>query len=191
MELTLYCGRRVRVAEIMMFNAERLGQLVVMRQRANEKMGGVSTGLGFWGSPGWVIGGVIALGALEHWLSGKAAKEGLQILEQAQQLYYSIKSDGQYFSIIEVNNSHMPNPELWTVSRAVKKEFKLGTMRFKERRLTITQHNISMMERWRGKTERSIDTSWIHNGDPFIYVKEDNGVSCAIRWDAVSHFSPD
>jgi hypothetical protein len=43
-------------------------------------MAGVSTGIGFWGSPLWALGGAAALGLVEGALSSSARKQALQYL---------------------------------------------------------------------------------------------------------------
>jgi len=70
--------RIVPVSEVKMYHVKAVAKLRGILAAAQEKLGGVQTGLGFIGSPGWVIGGAVVLGAIEQALSSANAKIGVK-----------------------------------------------------------------------------------------------------------------
>src|SRR5258707_3807369 len=97
--LLLSSGQTLKVRGIELFPAEELAKVAGLRGDAAQKLGGVSTGLGFIGSPGWVIGASAALGFLEAALSDGAKKSGLRLLSQAEGLSDAVRSQGRLFEI--------------------------------------------------------------------------------------------
>ena len=84
--VVLISGDRHRIEKVMLYEAKAVSELQSLRQQASKLFAGVSTGLGFWGSPGWVIGGALVLGALESLASRSNAKKGYEILVQVENL---------------------------------------------------------------------------------------------------------
>jgi hypothetical protein len=99
---------------------------------------------------------LVALSALENWLSGKAAKKEWQMLQQAEELYRDVKSAGRYFPTEHVESNDNPKSRSLESFFIVQKEFKLAAMAPKERTLAMTQCNVSFRERWSGRMERTV-----------------------------------
>ncbi|HEY8906612.1 MAG TPA: hypothetical protein VIM63_11305, partial [Rhodoferax sp.] len=62
LQLGLVSGTRYTVTDIFLCREAPLRQANELRQKASNGLKGVSTGIGFLGSPEWAIGGAIGLG---------------------------------------------------------------------------------------------------------------------------------
>jgi len=80
LRIILASGDDFSIEQIKLFDANEVARIFALKQNAQSLLGGVSTGIGFWGSPGWVVGGALALGFLEGLLSQSAAKKGARML---------------------------------------------------------------------------------------------------------------
>jgi hypothetical protein len=122
--VTLKSGETLSVRRVMLYNANNVNEIMALRAQAQQNLGGVSTGIGFWGSPGWVIEGALVLGAIENWLSNKSAKLGMEQMTQARQKYLHMMTTGLWFDVPLVANFNLPQPALWSAitTREVKQE---------------------------------------------------------------------
>jgi hypothetical protein len=179
---------RFQINGIWLYPSNDIARWRAMLQEAQIKMGGVSTGLGFWGSPGWVVGGALVLGALETHLSNKQAKEGVEILQKAAKLLEDIRSAGQVFQVGKIQNGNLPLPELWQARAVGETRHDLRAMGFIERGKFIAQHKLTKQQLSTGVV--AIQNTQIYSllGEDFIgAVANDRPFS--FRWSAVSYFS--
>jgi len=106
-------GARYRVSQVFLHEEKQLRKAHGLRATAATNLGGVSTGIGFWGSPEWALGGAFALGILEGVASGAAAKKGISQLEEASHVIASAQRDGTFVSVQDIQNIAFPQPSLW------------------------------------------------------------------------------
>lgn len=97
-----------------MFHAKAVAKWRGMIATAQEKLGGVQSGIGFLGSPGWVVTGSLVLGAIEGALSSASAKVGLKLLGEASEFLAEVHSRGVFVPVSELRGLDTPNPEAWT-----------------------------------------------------------------------------
>lgn len=109
--------RILQVTEIKMFHAKAVARWRGLIASAQEKLGGVQSGIGFIGSAGWVITGSLVLGAIEGALSSANAKLGMKILGEAGQLLEEMHKRGTFVPISEIENIDQPRPEMWQARR--------------------------------------------------------------------------
>jgi hypothetical protein len=166
--LLLSSGQTLRVRAVELYPAEQLAKIAGLRAQATQKMGGVSTGLGFIGSPGWVIGASAVLGVLEAALSESSKKQALPLLRQAEQLAAALHSQGQLCQIEIIRHIERPNPGSWTANAVVSKR-------------------VSEYSGFLGKEiyrEEKVTTDLVHTGDDFLRVQTDDGL-INVRWSSV------
>ncbi|MCP1914447.1 hypothetical protein J2R96_006927 [Bradyrhizobium elkanii] len=101
---------------IELYPAEQLAKIAGLRAQAAQKMGGVSTGLGFIGSPAWAVGAGAVLGVLEAALSESSRKQALPTIKYAEELVMSLRATGQVFGIENIKHIEHPDPSVWAVS---------------------------------------------------------------------------
>ncbi len=111
----LTSGQLLKLRGITLYPVEMVSEITKLREIALSKIGGVSSGIGFLGSPGWAIGAGAALGLIEGALSSSARKKGFQMLLEADQKHLSLRRTGRVFPFGRVINRDQPNPNLWRV----------------------------------------------------------------------------
>ena len=72
--ITLVSGERLVVREVLQYDENKVAEINSLKAQAGNELQGFTTGLGFWGSPGWVIGGALALGAVESMISNRSRR---------------------------------------------------------------------------------------------------------------------
>jgi hypothetical protein len=98
----LASGQSLKLRRVMLYNEEDVTEIATLRAQAMKSLGGVSTGIGFIGSPEWVLGGAAALGILEGLLSGAVKKQGVEALQKAKQKTEELAKAGVLFEASEL-----------------------------------------------------------------------------------------
>ena len=106
-------GSRYCISEVFLCEEAQLRRAHALRIAASQNLGGGSTGIGFWGSPQWALGGALALGILEGIANNAAAKKGISQLEEANHALTAAKNDGAFIPVEDIQNIAVPQPELW------------------------------------------------------------------------------
>ena len=188
LQLTLAAGDTRYVEQIMLFDAAAVAEIAALKQKAMTLLGGVSTGIGFWGSPGWVIGGVAALGILENALSQTAAKEGVKVLTKAYEAEHRLRAAGRFFPVHEIDLIHVQLPQLWSGMAVGNAEQPTSSFYEWQLKDIAKERGVSL------KTLLSQPTitfqgeaRFVYNGDEFITVIAEKRIA-HIRWSAVTAF---
>lgn len=105
--------RILQVTEIKMYHAKAVAKWRGMMAAAQEKMGGVSSGIGFIGSPEYVITGSLVLGALEAAISNANAKVGIKLLGEANRFLEEMHDRSVFIPVSSVANIDRSQPEMW------------------------------------------------------------------------------
>jgi hypothetical protein len=163
--IVLVSGERLLMRAVLLYEAEKVAEIAALKAQAAEKLQGFSTGIGFWGSPGWVLGGAAALGLVEGFLSGSKQRQGLQLLRLAAAKFEELAKTAVFVPADQVWNLQSPHPQSW--SAALKLQG--GT--------------------WVAKTFGKSEQQYVHNGEDFVNIKTDAGVVC-IRWSHVASYVP-
>ena len=77
--ILLTSGQSVKLRRVLLFEADLVDEIALLRVKALKGLGGVSTGIGFWGSPSWALGGAAALGLFEGLLSSATRNQALAV----------------------------------------------------------------------------------------------------------------
>jgi hypothetical protein len=170
--IVLVSGERLLMREMLLYEAEKVAEITALKARATEKLKGFSTGIGFWGSPGWVLGGAAALGLVEGLFSAGAQKEGLRLLGDAAAKFEKLSESAVFFRSDRVRGVEKSYPGNWAAVRKIDPQDDRGWLakRFVDKP--------GAYEKW-----------YVHNGDDFITIKTDGGVVC-IRWSHVASYVP-
>lgn len=109
--------RIMQVIEIKMYHAKAVAMWRGMMAAAQERMGGVSSGIGFIGSPGFVIAGSLVLGALESAISNSNAKAGFKLLGEANAFLEKMHDRSVFVPVSDVANIGRPQVEMWQATQ--------------------------------------------------------------------------
>jgi hypothetical protein len=111
--LGLVSGAKYTVTDVFLCLEAPARQARELRLRAASGLKGVSTGIGFMGSPEWVIGGSLALGVLEGIASNATAKAAVHDLQEAMKLSAAAARAGIFVPIKHIDNIGQPSPSTW------------------------------------------------------------------------------
>lgn len=192
--IVLASGQTLRVRSVKLFEADKVNEVANLKAAAVQKFGGVSTGIGFWGSPGWVLGGVAALGFLEGLLSSAARKEGVELLRRAETGFQEMVAGAQFFDASHLMNSHIPYPQAWSAVGISVRHIDVSELNWLSRKNLLRQHGKSEndIEHFDGTPYLVIrsEKRYVHDGDEFVNIGTGIG-TISIRWShIVAYFPP-
>ena len=97
--ITLVSGERLVVREVLLYDVDKVAEINSLKAQASNELKGFSTGIGFWGSPDWVVGGALALGAVESMISNAKQKTGLRLLRLAAEKFNQLPNNSVFVSV--------------------------------------------------------------------------------------------
>ena len=110
------------------------------------------------------------VGAIEHAVSKGLSEEGIQLLAEATKSENSVRANGKYLPIAKIQNVEHPVPGMWRVPfERVATVLKQGFISTKEEKLKVP-------------------CAYIHNGDEFVWIKNEAGKESAVKWDHVEKY---
>ena len=113
LEIMLSSGMQLDISHVELFDELIVTEIATLNAQAAAKLGRTSSGIGFVGSPEWVIGGTIVASVLAKAASNQAAKEATEMLLQAQAQAAELRSIGRFFPVESMNCSDPSNPQSW------------------------------------------------------------------------------
>ncbi|WP_445216205.1 hypothetical protein ACKWRH_28350 [Bradyrhizobium sp. Pa8] len=181
----LSSGQTLKIHGVTLYPTESIAIISGLRSEAASKMGGVSTGIGFIGSPTWAIGAGAALGFLESVASDAARKNGLKMFAEADRQTDAMYAQGLLFRMKDVTNSDRPLPASWSSTALVDDYQSIAPLSRKQQDAVLSQNRLTQADLVNGylmpiKRERL----YSHNGDEFLSVDTDFGL-INIRWSSV------
>jgi hypothetical protein len=87
---------------VKLYRANEVERAAALQAKAQAKLGGVSSGIGFWGSPTWVIGGALVLGSIEQALGSGMAREGQELQREALGIMTRLRDNGTFIPVEEI-----------------------------------------------------------------------------------------
>ena len=174
LEIRLVSGTELIIKAVWLYDAIHLSEISSLRAMAVKSLQGVSTGLGSFGSIGWVLATSVVIGAVEGVLSAGAASSGSSMLSEVIKLEEKLRTRGVVCPVGRIENIETPIPGLWRVcyKRQAKveagKSFLTGEQKFEL---------------------REVQSALIHPGDDFLTVQTEDGSVRSIRWSAVESYA--
>lgn len=184
----LSSGQTVRMRAVLLYDADELSDISNLRRQATQKLGGVSSGIGFLGSPSWVIGASVATSIIESALSSGVQKQGLQLLQAADARSKALVDKGRYCDIARIDNAHLPHPASWSCEVDVRLSVDLGKISWGERSNFLKKHNRTKADVHDNFVEIVVTRRMVHTGDDFVQMDTDIG-PLSIRWSHVTAYS--
>ncbi|HAO78014.1 MAG TPA: hypothetical protein DCQ92_03360 [Verrucomicrobia subdivision 3 bacterium] len=162
-EIRLTSGTELKIKAIRFFNLQTLTIIDAKKMEAREKNQGVSTGLGSFGSLGWVLASSVVIGAVEGVLSSGAAAQGANLQVEASRMETALLNEGVFLPVGMVKNIEHPFPEKW-IAQGSKKDLRKGM-------------------------DKLVATIFAHDGNDFVTVQTDDGSVRSIRWSTVESYA--
>lgn len=190
MVIVLSSGRQIEASKVRLYPEPELQKIVTLRSKAQEELGGFTTGIGFLGSPAWVFGSAAVLGVLESIVSDKKAKKGILHLKEAQKMHEDLQKNGVLFEISVIEGIENPDPANWRADSVYEISFDFSSMGIKERGKFIEERSLTIRQarHLHGQIiKEEVNASFTHDGDEFFWVEID-GQLTAVRWNFVESY---
>jgi len=182
----LASGQTLKLLSVVLYEQEAVNEIASLKAQAAKNFGGVSTGIGFWGSPGWVLGGAAVLGLLEGALSNSAKKQGIELLRVAEEKYQLLVQNSVSFDALELLNAQYPHPQSWFALRETIVD--VSKMNWRERDALLARFQKTKKDIANDKLK--VQSRYIHNGDEFVNFETNVG-KLSVRWShVVAYFPP-
>jgi hypothetical protein len=168
-------GQKIQVTGVELYPANQVTEWRNLLALAQQQFGGGSSGLGFWGSPAWVIGASTVQGFLERAASGAKAKVGVATLERANNLLDRIRKSARIFSIREIDNVEIPNPFAWMASDDLMRPVQMDTIAFLDRGKFLKERGLTKADVVKGIVHVPTKVSHVTLGDDFVRLSQADG----------------
>jgi hypothetical protein len=139
---------------------------------AERQCAGFSSGLGFWGSPLWVLGGAIVLGSVESAVTENMHASGLQVIKQVMHLKEQLLQKAEPFSIQNICNVDRVDPSRWVA----------GYTRY------ALQPTAGFLKSNKGYKLSSSTRFFAHHGEPYVSVISSDGRRIHVLWENVEQY---
>lgn len=186
-KIELSSGRQLIVSRIMLFPESEVLQIISLKAKAQEEMGGISSATGFLGPPEWAIGGAIALGVVGALISNSKTKKGFELLKEAATKTEKLKLSGIFFDISSIEGIANPIPTRWRAMQNFNFQINLEAMTLGDRGKTLRQYNLSKDQIIDDKFTVNKNNVFIINEEKFLSI-EDNEQQIEIRWSSVESY---
>ena len=186
--ILLASGQTLRMRAVVLFAQERLSEIAVLRAEAAQKMGGISSGIGFIGSPEWVLGASAVTSLISGALSASARKQGIEMLNLAAAKSLDLVNAGTYFPIAKLANHHLPYPALWCAETVADEVVQLWSLSRSAIADLLRQHNKTKADIHGDQITLPVKRLHFHNGEEFVSMETDIG-PMNIRWSNVIGYS--
>lgn len=181
-------GREVRARGLTLYPGPEVAEWRATLAQAQQELGGSSSGIGLFGSPGWVIGGAMVLGALENALNSAKAKEGVRTLGRANEALKGLRERGETFSIDQLRNLSTPNPSAWVGDGEGTKSIDLNKVAFLDRAAVAKSHGKTKADAVNGILRVDADVLYVGLDEDFVLFELEDGCPLHIRWSSVDSF---
>jgi hypothetical protein len=180
-------GRPIKIDAIRLHSMAGIRKWQRLLALGQELMQGFSTGIGFWGSPGYVLAGAAVLGVFEASVSNANHRKGLAFLVEAASLLERLRARGAFVPVerIEGIRSHAPNN--WFSVGEIASEVELNKIEPRERAAIIRDYGITKQEELAGFAVRDTTQQLVFLPDEFVTV-ESEGRSINVRWSSVETY---
>ncbi|HEX3881255.1 MAG TPA: hypothetical protein VHW66_01220 [Stellaceae bacterium] len=190
--INLASGQTLSAAGIRLCDEQLVREVTDLKASAIKNMGGVNAGIGFWGSPAWVLGGVAVLGALEGLMSKSGRDAANWQFREAARKFDDLAKSAKYFPVAMIQNVKIPHPDTWKAAINEENARYVGDLSWGQRRDFLTQHGKSKADIQVGNVVRIRESrSYVHDGDDFVGIKTTDGTLYEIRWALVTSYSVD
>lgn len=183
--LTLSSGQEVLVREIKMYSEVDVCAVFTLRAQAQKELGSYSSGIGVIGAPSWVLGGALAIGAVEAVMSGIKERKGIDSLNEAAARYHVLLGRGRWFAAEAIKGLGLPEPSQWCGEEAQMKTLELAALGWGKKRDVQTKYRLSDADMATDRILINEPLKYILLDAEFIGCRDADG-ELQVRWSAVN-----
>lgn len=186
--LITVAGRPAEVTHVHLYPSPMVQEWRGLVAKASVQMGGVSSPIGFLGSPEWVIGGAVVSGLLTSAVSGAMAKDGAKTITDAASKLQSVRESGIKVPVADMAGIEAPYPSSWSALGPWSKRLDYSKEAMLQRGAFLAKH---------GKTKADVQDGFITVTETVPYVILDPEFVLVhtdrqflhVRWSAVDSYS--
>lgn len=136
-------GNTLEIDRIIMHSSNAVSKWQGLMASAHSMLGGFSTGIGVWGSPGVALAGAAAIGFLEAAVTNANQKKGFQLLAEAFALGERLRPRGMAMEVSQITGVDRSNPERWRARGEVLSELDIRVIGMFERNRLKKEYHAS------------------------------------------------
>lgn len=177
-------GRAMTVSHVRLYPSPVVQEWRAMVSKASTLMGGVSSPIGFLGSPEWVVGGALVSGLLTSAISGNMAKEGAKTLSDAAAALGRVRAAGVDYAVQDIEGVDAPYPPSWSAPGPWQQQLDYSKEAMLHRGAFLAKHGKSKADVVNGMITVDVTVLYIVLDPEFVAVQTDAGLR-HVRWASV------
>jgi hypothetical protein len=181
-------GKSLRATGIHLYPGDEVAEWRAAMTTAQQQLAGVSSGVGFFGSPGWVIAGAVATAAIEGALSSKSAKEGVHSLARANKLLENLRLSGETYLFGKVSGLDNPSPTAWRAQGDGYAAIDMSKVPMLDVGRILEAHGKTKADIQGGRLEVPANVAFVSLDEDFIRLRLEEGSFMNVRWSLVDTF---
>ncbi len=166
------------ISHVRLYPSPLVQEWRALTAKASTLMGGVSSPIGFLGSPEWVVGGAVVTGILTSAISGGMAKEGEKTLKDAVSVLARVRASGVDYGIDRIEGVDVPYPPSWSAPGPWKQQLDYSKEAMLQRGAFLAKH---------GKTKSDVHNGMITVDVTVPYVVLDTEFVAVVVGDELRH----
>jgi hypothetical protein len=188
--IVLSSGQSLKVSKVVLYDAKEVYGIAALRANALKNLGGISTGVGFIGSPEWALGGAAALGLVEGLLSAGMKKQGLEMLQQVKIRSEKLARNGKLIEFHQIQNLEVPDPLAWSaIDVSIRMIIDPSGARLRAQWNRHPLARFAQVDVQDEEIEERTETQFVHDGSEFVSLEADAGL-VKVRWSSVVAYYP-
>lgn len=113
-KISLAGGMTIHAKSLTLYDENGILKAASLWQDADKKLGATSgVGVGFMGSPSFVLGALVAASAFTRWHNDRVGRESSELREAAKDIYRKTLDAGREFDWGDLENGEWPDPSRW------------------------------------------------------------------------------
>lgn len=112
-KIILAGGFEIHATSMMMYEEAQLQEAATLWQEAERKLGAPGSGIGFMGSPDFVLGAFATASIFAKWQRAKLGRDAAELIEAANQKYRRALDTGREFDWAAIEGADWSDPTRW------------------------------------------------------------------------------
>ena len=180
-------GKSLSITHVRLYPSTIVQEWRAMVAKASTLMGGVSSPIGFLGSPEWVVGGAVVSGLLTSALSSTMAKEGTKTLSDAAALLARVRSSGIDYAVREIDGTDVPYPASWSAPGPWQNKLDYSKEAMLHRGTFLAKHGKTKADVVNGMISVDVTVPYVVLDPDMVAVRTDAGLR-HVRWSSVDAY---
>ena len=180
-------GKSIEVDSVLLHSAAAVAKWQGLLATAQPLLGGFTSGVSVWGSPGVALTGAVAIGLLETAVTNANQKKGFQILAEAIALAERLRPRGVFVPVSEIEGVMHPNVESWRARGLVESELDVRNAGMFDKQRLRKEHGATDEEIASGFIVRETQQDLVFFADEFVTCSA-KGTRILVKWASIDFY---